>query len=133
MASIDAVDGQETSRDVGAMGRQTNDSGRRFCFKQWVNCTPLLSDNTHYACLSVNPMNTDDTPTTIVIPTPKPASKPLPLKHWERRLPHKYIISATILTTPCVTSLDLDIAVETHNSGALCSLRQQSRRPLPQH
>jgi hypothetical protein len=54
--------------------------------------------------------------------TPTSPPKPTPLKHWERCLPCKYVISATFPPTPPPKSLDLDVEVETLYSGVLlCS------------
>jgi hypothetical protein len=61
----------------------------------------------------------DDTPETIVVPTPKSPPKPTPLKRWERRLPWNHTISAIPPTILHSKSLDLDIEVETLDSGVL--------------
>ena len=82
-----------------------------------MNSTPPLSDGNRFACLSVDVIDTDDTPETIVVPTPKSPPKPTPLKRWERRLPRTYTISAILPTTPHSKSLDLDVEVETLDSG----------------
>jgi hypothetical protein len=74
---------------------------------------PPLTSNNPFACLSVELIKTDDTSETIVI-TPLKVNPPT-LKHWECRLPKKYVISAI----PSVNSLDLKVEIETLDSGIL--------------
>src|SRR3979490_571391 len=76
---------------------------------------PPLTSNNPFACLSVELIETDDTPEMIVVPPPK--ANPPTLKHWECRLPKKFVISAIL----SVNSLDLKVEIEHLYSGILIS------------
>src|SRR3979490_184533 len=83
---------------------------------------PPLTSNNPFACLSVELIETDDTPEMIVVPPPK--VNPPTLKHWEHRLPKKYVVSAIL----SVNSLDLKVEIETPKSGALSEVADVTLR-----
>jgi len=86
-----------------------------------VNSTPSLPSHNCYTCLSIDemsesPADEPDCVKAIQEPQPPKRRKLIHLANWERRLPRKYVIAST----PSANSLDIDVEIETMDTGVKC-------------
>jgi len=83
-----------------------------------VNSTPSLPSHNRYTCLSIDEMSESsadepDCVKAVQEPQPPKRRKLIRLASWERRLPRKYVVAST----PSANSLDLNVEIETTDTG----------------
>jgi len=94
----------------------------KFYISQRVNSTPSLQSKNHFAPLFINEnseSNSFNSPepgndSSAIHPIPgSPPLHPKCIPKWERQLPRRYVLAAT----PSERSLNLDIAIQTTDTG----------------
>jgi hypothetical protein len=66
--------------------------------------------------MSESPADEPDCVKAVQEPQPPKRRKLIRLVNWERRLPHKYVVAST----PSANSLDIDVEIETTDTGVKC-------------
>jgi hypothetical protein len=82
---------------------------------------PSLPSHNRYTCLSIDEISEpsadeSDCVKAVQEPQPPKSRKLIRLAGWECRLPHKYIIAST----PGTNSLDINVEIETTDTGVKC-------------
>src|SRR5882757_7266230 len=117
---------------LGDHGRSTKGSERAgggFYVSQRVNHTPPLSTSNHFDVLEVysvednstdltDEMTAQDVQQTPTTPKASP-TYPIRLKHWERQLPRKYVVTAT----PSANSLNIKVKIVTTDTQETKSVK----------
>jgi len=83
-----------------------------------VNSTPSLPSHNCYTCLSIDEISEPsadelDCVKAVQEPQPPKGGKLIHLAGWECQLPHRYIIAST----PSTNSLDINVEIETMDTG----------------
>jgi len=79
---------------------------------------PSLPSHNRYTCLSIDemsesPADEPDCVKAVQEPQPPKHGKLIHLANWEHRLPRKYVVAST----PSANSLDIDVEIETTDTG----------------
>jgi hypothetical protein len=82
---------------------------------------PSLPSHNRYTCLSIDemsesPADEPDCVKAVQEPQPPKHGKLIRLANWEHQLPHKYVVAST----PSANSLDIDVEIETTDTGVKC-------------